>query len=138
FVGKTILDEFSDGKVFSEWAIQRFEEKHGAMELESILAPIFLIGFSLGGLIASSVARNVSAKALLLCGSALGFNLEENTPILGSKFLPEGEIQKVVQPLFSQVKGDVILIRGTEDDVASEEKSQLLLSLFSSAKSKRF
>ncbi len=131
FGGKTFEQELQDARNTVEYLLEQYA-KVNKNEPE-----LYFIGFSLGGLIASILSSEYPVKGTMLFGSASRFEIMEGLPILGEQHRQD-EVQELVKKKAASITSPVMIIRGTQDDLAAHQDSVELLTYFEKSGKKYF
>lgn len=127
FQGKTWEDEVQDAQNALNYLVEKIP-KNRSNDIK-----IALVGFSLGGLLATKIAVNYPVDKIFCFGSALGFTVPPETPIIGQGIAVD-DIVSAAQ----SYKNDFFLYRGTKDTTALFENAYRLFSSFDQAGDRRF
>lgn len=131
FVGKTFENELTDASRAVRELIQVATEKIGSS------FSLTFVGFSLGGLIATIIAKQYPVDRLFLFGSAALFDVDHDLPILGNGFLSK-EGRRILIDAASHFTSQVMIVRGTSDDTAPRKEAIKLFEYFTEADERNF
>lgn len=109
---EVFLQEGFGGKTWEDEVHDAWQALHYVQE-QAQPSKVALVGFSLGGLMATMMTAKTSVDALFCFGSALNFQIPPDKPILGVG-TPVEEIQSVA----NRYTGSVHLYHGTADSTA--------------------
>lgn len=130
FKGKTFTQEENDVRVAIDALLSDFKNK------QNTLPRIHFVGFSLGGLLSILVSDTFNPDTITTFGSAITFNTEEDTPIIGGNL--EQSIQKRILEAAGTYEGVITMVRGSEDSTATQGKALELFHGFDVAQSRSF
>jgi dienelactone hydrolase len=127
FAGKTQLQEVKD----AEAALAALVASQPDVNFKHIF-----VGFSLGGLMATTLLAKYRPVLVCCFASALGFNLESNTPILGGGL--EKRFQHLLSKNAAEYQSHFVLVRGTNDMTSPEPNAYDFFSSYQNAAAKEY
>jgi predicted esterase len=125
---KTFEDEINDAQSYFLYITEKFKRNNS-----KALSNVHLVGFSLGGILATVLGATHTPKSISLFGSSLGFNLEPKTPILGKAHLSLDSFIKKVTNSARVVAGNILMVRGDDDTTAQSKETIDLFQAFNNA-----